>query len=1315
MKLTVCSKKLLSAALATAMMFSLCGTAWAEDTGSATANPGGTVQQVEGDVSTWESAQGDTGSEQEPGATDTDATQPDSTAPADPAQVPATLSLTEDAQPASTEKPFQVGDASYSTWGEAIEAVGEGGTITLTADATDAITDLNGKTVTLDLGGHALTMSNKTTVYLKGGANLTIQNGSVKAVELLGKSGAQEGTVSLFNVQTNSSIRLNKVNLDTTGAALFPQGDAATVSVVDSTINAGVYAVGTNAATVENYNVKIDLKNSTFTCTHGYNTDFPYDSCIVMINVPGTLIVDNCKIDGSRQGVLVRGGTATIRNSVITDSGAHTGGIWQHLDKNWQSGNEVPMAALIVGNRSNSYPYPATCTVENTTITSQSDQVPAIYTYGMEDDGNDRTVTLTITGGQTNVQGAISNNGKATTEISGGTFSTDPTGLLADEYKVTTVDGKYVVSKMEPVAQIGETTYTSVAKAVEAAGADAAIQLLANTSEDVTIPEDKTITLDLCGHTLTNVSGHTITNNGTLTVKDTVGGGTVDNTTHGKAAVFNESGATATLESGTYTRSQEAGNASSANGNSYYVVLNFGTMTIEDGTTVIANGSYSSLIDNNNDGSLTVNGGTLKGGLNALKNDEGTITVNGGTLQPNDDGQQAILNWDNAVINGGNILSKNYIAFYNYETATINGGTFTTESKQPAVYNCIYYAGTAHTKADLSIEDGTFVSQGQYSVYSTYQLDATGTGNIGPVTTIHGGNYTGTVYCRQGSLSITDGNFPDSVFVEKIAGGYLLSPATLTIEGGTFGSPIQTSDSYVAVTISGGKFSDGGTGDCLNIQYSNTDAVNVSGGYFTTKVNSDYIAEGKACNLLDALYEGVYAYQVGEKSEDVAAGVEIEVEAPTVEAGEVATDSIPEVDGVNTAELATDLNTAANSTSITDETAGAVSNAVLVEAKVNGQKITTDAVKTFATEELRKKLGEGDSLKEDGDITITVEPVLKVTPLAPEVEDGAYKRLPFDIELLYQVTASAETTNASTVEADLLDATSLPAVENPPVMDIMIKNVPLVALGYDASATPESIASTLYVRHDHQGGVYYYRPTVSQVTDGKIAEVIFTNEYGFSRFTMMNDDRSAAVQFPSATPIYNLASIGTGFPVSSMPGMTFDGWKFEGVAGGPYKTLTDELLTLLSNAYEANGKTTIKANATYTPISTDSDSTGGSDATTAQSSSNSTVTAQQSGGSTAYYTCPACGYHDWTAAADGYKCDHCGYTESVKQLSGYGNVKGIYEPKTSAAADTAAAAAATVSAVPQTSDDLPLTGLIILAVAALLGLGVSVVLKKRDQ
>ena len=84
------------------------------------------------------------------------------------------------------------------------------------------------------------------------------------------------------------------------------------------------------------------------------------------------------------------------------------------------------------------------------------------------------------------------------------------------------------------------------------------IQLKENIEEDVVIPAKKIrVTIDLAGHELSNVSNHTIWNKaidtyGTqVTIEDTVGGGVVDNTTHGKAAVYNDANARIILSGGT--------------------------------------------------------------------------------------------------------------------------------------------------------------------------------------------------------------------------------------------------------------------------------------------------------------------------------------------------------------------------------------------------------------------------------------------------------------------------------------------------------------------------------------------------------------------------------------------------------------------------------------------------------------------------------------------------------------------------------------------------------------------------------------------
>ena len=75
-----------------------------------------------------------------------------------------------------------------------------------------------------------------------------------------------------------------------------------------------------------------------------------------------------------------------------------------------------------------------------------------------------------------------------------------------------------------------------------------------------------------------------------------------------------------------------------------------------------------------------------------------------------------------------------------------------------------------------------------------------------------------------------------------------------------------------------------------------------------------------------------------------------------------------------------------------------------------------------------------------------------------------------------------------------------------------------------------------------------------------------------------------------------------------------------------------------------------------------------------------TATPQPTPDDSRFYTCPKCGYHNWTAVAGGYRCDHCGNIVT-KQLAGYPNVKGHTEDAALTAATTPAAtkAPATVS------------------------------------
>ncbi len=92
--------------------------------------------------------------------------------------------------------------------------------------------------------------------------------------------------------------------------------------------------------------------------------------------------------------------------------------------------------------------------------------------------------------------------------------------------------------------------------------------------------------------------------------------GVVDNISHGRGAVYNNINAAITLQGGSYTRSQEASTGSDASGsNSWYVLKNFGTMTIKDGVTVkfsdSNSGLYSSLIGNGWQNSSAAEAGSM--------------------------------------------------------------------------------------------------------------------------------------------------------------------------------------------------------------------------------------------------------------------------------------------------------------------------------------------------------------------------------------------------------------------------------------------------------------------------------------------------------------------------------------------------------------------------------------------------------------------------------------------------------------------------------------------------------------------------------
>ena len=424
----------------------------------------------------------------------------------------------------------------------------------------------------INLNGKTLTITSAGTVTVPEGKTVKFYNGTIL------NSTFTRGDLAAFAADKDATLIVDNVTMNTTGSAFFPAGNASAVTVTNSRITAGVYVIGTNASGNLSDNVRITLKDSTLTSTCYQNND--RDTCTVMINVPGTMNIDNCKIYGGRQVLFVRCGTATVNNSTITLSSAYNDA--GKYDNNVRgSGNEVPMGAVVVGNRANgtAYDTPATCTLNNTTVTGGR-----VYTYQKDD----ISVKLNITGNST-INGAF-------------------------------VNGDGEKGKATIVTESG--TYSDLANAVAYAADGATIKLAADIDLANTLIVTKKLTLDLEGHTIYNSkdiwndadgvkhwSLISVRDNGDLTI---TGNGKLKTKENDCYAVdLYDTTAKCTIENGEYV------------GNISVVYVFEGQLTIKDGSFSIqqlnTNGvqdAYNLLLNcrdenyKNGTASITVTGGT---------------------------------------------------------------------------------------------------------------------------------------------------------------------------------------------------------------------------------------------------------------------------------------------------------------------------------------------------------------------------------------------------------------------------------------------------------------------------------------------------------------------------------------------------------------------------------------------------------------------------------------------------------------------------------------------------------------------------------
>ena len=287
-----------------------------------------------------------------------------------------------------------------------------------------------------------------------------------------------------------------------------------------------------------------------------------------------------------------------------------------------------------------------------------------------------------------------------------------------------TIQGSVTGTVSQYAARTNGVGYTTLEDAI-AATTDSTTILLKDVDENVTIPTDSDITLDLNGFTLnggTTSGTAALTNYGTVVIQDS-----------------------SKDQTGTIQRA-ENGETSA-----YYVLDNHGILSIESGNI------YNNSGDNKNGASLIRNIGTAAS--------PATLNIRGGTLQQ--DNFIAVKNDDYGILNisGGKIISKNNQAVQNWNEAEITGGQMTGD-----VITWSYTTVPNNAKMEISgglingsVQSINYYSNGSYGTAPQVQIseNASITGSLGTYTYNNG--VPTPVKDEQALITVVGGQFGNPV------------------------------------------------------------------------------------------------------------------------------------------------------------------------------------------------------------------------------------------------------------------------------------------------------------------------------------------------------------------------------------------------------------------------------------------------------------------------------------------------------------------------------------------------------------------------
>ena len=599
---------------------------------------------------------------------------------------------------------LQVGDKKFNTINKAIaEAKTTGNEIVLINDATTSSQGTIDKNVniTIDLNGHTLSMSQP----LSSAGNLTLKDsGEEKSGKLVNSS----TTNNSYVIESTGTLNIGDVNISGYNGI-----KAGGVTTIDGTkielTNSGVGVYGISSTT------DITIENISIVGTSG--TGIRMDA--------GNIVINDANVETGSYSIYMYNynATGTINGGKYTSKYRTITTVSKDLKINGGS--------YISSGSDGIYISGGTTTVKSAVIDGKSYGIN-IYntnnvTLNIGDDDNNIDGSSPVIKGET--YGVYYINGKVNFYdgiVKGQTasFNKTPTSLAANSAAIEddeTIDEKiYQVTYLTPdviTIKNGEKEYKNIQTAIDEASNNDELEVINNITAyyNITVPNDKNITIDTNGYTLN--CGKGIVNNGALNIKNDSSNQGMLKTNTSVAVVTNNGNLSIT------------NNKIMNDKTSTVVVENKGSLT----TNSVDISSIYYGIGNSKNADLTLTDTNITSNSYALHNNSGTVDIDGGTY----------TSLGYSIYNSGSIndevTTSKVIATGIVLTGRIYNSNATTEIDNS---NVEYSYNDYNSYSTISNTNGVL-----RLIYSNVNIDSMYTGNNGTTN-------PNAIYTSNGDLTI---------------------------------------------------------------------------------------------------------------------------------------------------------------------------------------------------------------------------------------------------------------------------------------------------------------------------------------------------------------------------------------------------------------------------------------------------------------------------------------------------------------------------------------------------------------------------------